>query len=172
MIMVNHDILLWLHKKFYNQRCLKLIPYFLTVSAYSAAATSVNWPLGASFSSHEKNSHKATASLTWITHKPQLLYEVFKPDSLLNAIYGFCQKSTGSITTGCTSTDKKLNIPSTHKLFKYKHTLGFLGLFLSSEWLSTAGRHSFSVAGACKWNNLLSDIISSSLLLTIKQCND
>ena len=42
----------------------KLLPYFLTVSAYSAAATSVNVPLGASFSSHEKNSHRATASLT------------------------------------------------------------------------------------------------------------
>jgi len=49
----------------------KLAAYFLTVSAYSAAATSVSVPFGASFSSHEKNSHRATASLTSITPKTQ-----------------------------------------------------------------------------------------------------
>lgn len=45
--------------------------YFLKVSACSAAATSVREPLATSLSSHEKNSHRATASLISIKHRIQ-----------------------------------------------------------------------------------------------------
>ena len=65
---------------------VKVTPYFLTVSAYSAVATSVSVPLGASFSSHEKNSHRATASFIWNLDKPWQLYNVDKFVALLYAM--------------------------------------------------------------------------------------
>ena len=58
--------------------------YFLTVSAYSAAETSVNVPFGASFSSHEKNSQRATASLILnYMHRSKQPYHLKQSDKRL-----------------------------------------------------------------------------------------